>query len=162
MRHKRVLHGLERDIQNHIAVETLENIERGMPPEELETIFDPGFKVTAGRVSTGNWSLFSSRQIIFSSGRVDGAGPGELITLKLEVRNFGKRIEIFAVRHCCFAVVMQDMARVVSVHMIAYERETPVKRPHHAVGGPESQTIFPIEHPALVSFSDHEERSISR
>jgi two-component system NtrC family sensor kinase len=41
---------------------------RGMEPAELETIFDPGFKVTAGRVSTGNWSLFSSRQIIFEHG----------------------------------------------------------------------------------------------
>jgi len=41
---------------------------RGMEPEELENIFDPGFKVTAGRVSTGNWSLFSSRQIIFEHG----------------------------------------------------------------------------------------------
>ena len=41
---------------------------RGMEPSELETIFDPGFKVTAGRVSTGNWSLFSSRQIIFEHG----------------------------------------------------------------------------------------------
>jgi signal transduction histidine kinase len=41
---------------------------RGMDESELETIFDPGFKVTAGRVSTGNWSLFSSRQIIFEHG----------------------------------------------------------------------------------------------
>jgi signal transduction histidine kinase len=41
---------------------------RGMEAEELENIFDPGFKVTAGRVSTGNWSLFSSRQIVFEHG----------------------------------------------------------------------------------------------
>ena len=41
---------------------------RGMDDAELETIFDPGFKVTAGRVSTGNWSLFSSRQIVFEHG----------------------------------------------------------------------------------------------
>ncbi len=41
---------------------------RGMEECELETIFDPGFKVTAGRVSTGNWSLFSSRQIVFEHG----------------------------------------------------------------------------------------------
>src|SRR5258705_12841991 len=56
-----------------------------------------------------------------------------IFTLKLKVGDCRQRIEIFAVRHCCFAVVMQDMARVVSVHMIAYERETPVKRPHEAV-----------------------------
>jgi signal transduction histidine kinase len=40
----------------------------GMEESELETIFDPGFKVTAGRVSTGNWGLFSSRQIVFEHG----------------------------------------------------------------------------------------------
>lgn len=41
---------------------------RGMEDLELETIFDPGFRVTAGRVSTGNWSLFSARQIVFEHG----------------------------------------------------------------------------------------------
>jgi len=41
---------------------------QGMEESELETIFDPGFRVTAGRVSTGNWSLFSSRQIVFEHG----------------------------------------------------------------------------------------------
>jgi signal transduction histidine kinase len=40
----------------------------GMEGLELETIFDPGFRVTAGRVSTGNWSLFSARQIVFEHG----------------------------------------------------------------------------------------------
>jgi signal transduction histidine kinase len=40
----------------------------GMDGLELETIFDPGFRVTAGRVSTGNWSLFSARQIVFEHG----------------------------------------------------------------------------------------------
>jgi signal transduction histidine kinase len=46
----------------------IEDNGRGMDDVELETIFDPGFKVTAGRVSTGNWSLFSSRQIVFEHG----------------------------------------------------------------------------------------------
>ena len=46
----------------------IEDNGRGMDDAELETIFDPGFKVTAGRVSTGNWSLFSSRQIVFEHG----------------------------------------------------------------------------------------------
>jgi signal transduction histidine kinase len=46
----------------------IEDNGRGMEECELETIFDPGFKVTAGRVSTGNWSLFSSRQIVFEHG----------------------------------------------------------------------------------------------
>jgi signal transduction histidine kinase len=46
----------------------IEDNGRGMEAIELETIFDPGFRVLAGRVSTGNWSLFSSRQIVFEHG----------------------------------------------------------------------------------------------
>jgi signal transduction histidine kinase len=41
---------------------------RGLAPQEIETIFDPGFKVAHGRVSTGNWSMFSSRQIVREHG----------------------------------------------------------------------------------------------
>lgn len=41
---------------------------RGLEAEQVETIFDPGFKVIKGRVSTGNWSMFSSRQIIREHG----------------------------------------------------------------------------------------------
>ena len=37
---------------------------RGIGAEEMATLFDPSFKVAGGRVSTGNWSLFNSRQII--------------------------------------------------------------------------------------------------
>src|SRR5260370_9314814 len=33
--------------------------------------------------------------------------------------------------------------------------QTPVKGPHHAIGRPERQTVFPIEHPAPVSVSYH-------
>jgi two-component system, NtrC family, sensor kinase len=41
---------------------------RGLSDAELESIFDPGFKVIKGRVTTGNWSMFSSRQIIREHG----------------------------------------------------------------------------------------------
>ena len=41
---------------------------RGLEAREVETIFDPGFKVKQGRVSTGNWSMFSSRQIVREHG----------------------------------------------------------------------------------------------
>ncbi len=41
---------------------------KGMSAEELAGIFDPAFKVKGGRVSTGNWSLFSSRQIVREHG----------------------------------------------------------------------------------------------
>jgi signal transduction histidine kinase len=55
--------------QLNAAVEvTVQDFGRGMSPEELETIFDPSFKVANGRISTGNWSLFNSRQIVFEHG----------------------------------------------------------------------------------------------
>lgn len=41
---------------------------RGLGPTELQSIFDPEFKVAHGRVSTGNWSMFSSRQIVREHG----------------------------------------------------------------------------------------------
>lgn len=41
---------------------------RGLDEREMATIFDPGFKVRQGRVSTGNWSMFSSRQIVREHG----------------------------------------------------------------------------------------------
>jgi signal transduction histidine kinase len=41
---------------------------RGLDRQELKTIFDPGFKVAHGRVSTGNWGMFSSRQIVREHG----------------------------------------------------------------------------------------------
>lgn len=44
---------------------TIQDNGRGMRADEIETAFDPGFKVTEGRVASGNWSLFGSRQIVF-------------------------------------------------------------------------------------------------
>jgi signal transduction histidine kinase len=41
---------------------------RGMEPEEADTIFEPGFKVQGGRVLGGNWSLFTTRQIVHEHG----------------------------------------------------------------------------------------------
>ena len=46
----------------------IEDNGKGMSAEELAGIFDPAFKVKGGRVSTGNWSLFSSRQIVREHG----------------------------------------------------------------------------------------------
>jgi signal transduction histidine kinase len=59
----------------------------GMSPEEIESIFDPGFKVYGTRVSSGNWSLFNSRQIIFEHGgdiSIDSAvGKGTTVCVTL-------------------------------------------------------------------------------
>jgi signal transduction histidine kinase len=58
---------------------------RGMTKEEMENVFDPGFRVSADRMGTGNWSMFSSRQVIHEHGgeiRIDSA-PGEGTTVKV-------------------------------------------------------------------------------
>jgi len=47
---------------------TIRDNGRGMRPEEVENIFDPGFRVSEARVSSGNWSLFNVRQIVFEHG----------------------------------------------------------------------------------------------
>ncbi|MEP6716469.1 MAG: HAMP domain-containing sensor histidine kinase [Terriglobia bacterium] len=41
---------------------------RGMAPEDVATIFDPGFRVEHGRVLGGNWSLFTALQIVNEHG----------------------------------------------------------------------------------------------
>ena len=62
----------------------------GMSAEQIENIFDPGFKVVSGnRISSGNWSLFNSRQIIFEHGgdiRIDSVeGKGTTVWVTLPV-----------------------------------------------------------------------------
>jgi two-component system NtrC family sensor kinase len=55
--------------QKELLVEVeIEDTGHGLAPEQVECIFDPGFKVVEGRVSTGNWNMFSSRQIIREHG----------------------------------------------------------------------------------------------
>ncbi len=58
---------------------------RGMTQDEVDNVFDPGFRVSADRVGTGNWSMFSSRQVIHEHGgeiRIHSA-PGEGTTVKV-------------------------------------------------------------------------------
>ncbi len=63
----------------------------GIPPDELARLFDPGFQIAEGRVSTGNWSLFTARQVIQEQGgeiRVSseiGRGTTFLVTLPSEM-----------------------------------------------------------------------------
>ncbi len=53
----------------HSQIEVLiQDNGRGISSETLAHIFDPGFKTVDGRVSTGNWSLFNSRQIVNEHG----------------------------------------------------------------------------------------------
>jgi signal transduction histidine kinase len=58
---------------------TIQDNGRGMTPEEVDDIFDPVFKVAENRVSSGNWSLFNTRQIVYEHGgdiRIDTAKGG--------------------------------------------------------------------------------------
>jgi len=41
---------------------------RGMSAEQAATVFEPSFKVEGGRISSGNWSLFNTRQIVYEHG----------------------------------------------------------------------------------------------
>ncbi|MEW5979419.1 MAG: GAF domain-containing protein [Acidobacteriota bacterium] len=47
---------------------TIRDDGKGMDSEEAAKLFEPAFKVKAGRVTASNWSLFSSRQIIQEHG----------------------------------------------------------------------------------------------
>jgi signal transduction histidine kinase len=63
---------------------------RGIGPEELERVFDPGFRVVGGRVAAGNWSLFGARQIIRSHGGdiriASQPGKGTTVEIRLPLR----------------------------------------------------------------------------
>ena len=58
-----------------------------IPSERLARLFDPEFHVSEGRVTTGNWSLFSARRLVLEQGgdiRVEsrpGAGTTFVVTL---------------------------------------------------------------------------------
>jgi signal transduction histidine kinase len=66
---------------------TIQDMGRGIAPEKLARIFDPMFEVADGRVSTGNWSLFTSRQFIKDHGgdmRIQSEeGRGTTVTVLL-------------------------------------------------------------------------------
>ncbi len=66
---------------------TIQDSGRGIAPEKLARIFDPMFEVAEGRVSTGNWSLFTSRQFIKDHGgdmRIQSQeGRGTTVTVHL-------------------------------------------------------------------------------
>jgi signal transduction histidine kinase len=75
-----------RQIHSQVEV-TVEDNGKGMSAQELANIFDPAFKVKGDRVSTGNWGLFSSRQIVREHGgdieiqSTPGQGTKVLVTL---------------------------------------------------------------------------------
>jgi signal transduction histidine kinase len=50
--------------QNRHVEVRIRDAGKGFIKEALTGIFEPGFREEGGRVSTGNWGLFSARQII--------------------------------------------------------------------------------------------------
>jgi signal transduction histidine kinase len=66
---------------------TIRDNGRGMSPEEADGIFDPSLKIEGGRVASGNWSLFNSRQIVYEHGgeirlnTAEGAGTSMSVIL---------------------------------------------------------------------------------
>ena len=55
--------------QNDRTIEvSVQDDGRGLSAEELESIFEPSFKVKGTRIVTGNWSLFSARQMARAHG----------------------------------------------------------------------------------------------
>jgi signal transduction histidine kinase len=63
----------------------------GMAPKQLQTIFDPGFRVAEDRVVSGNWSMFGARQIVREHGGdiriASGEGRGTTVTVTLPLNN---------------------------------------------------------------------------
>jgi signal transduction histidine kinase len=62
---------------------------RGIPPGQLAHIFDPAFQTSHGRMASGNWSMFNSRQIVREHGgdilitSSEGVGTRVTVTLPL-------------------------------------------------------------------------------
>ncbi len=75
-----------RQTDSHVQV-IIQDDGKGMRSEEVSRLFDPAFRVQAGRVSTGDWSLFSSRQIIQEhGGQIEiqsSVGKGTLVRVAL-------------------------------------------------------------------------------
>jgi signal transduction histidine kinase len=68
---------------------TIRDNGRGMTSEQADNAFEPSFKVAEGRVSSGNWSLFNARQIVYEHGgdiRIETAtGQGTALHITLPV-----------------------------------------------------------------------------
>jgi signal transduction histidine kinase len=63
---------------DHAVEIVVQNNGRRLSTEELESIFEPTFKVEGTRIATGNWSLFSARQMARAHGG------------RVEIRSFGE------------------------------------------------------------------------
>lgn len=72
----------------------IEDNGRGLSADELQTIFDPGFRESGGRMAAGNWSMFNSRQIVREHGGEisisSNQGQGTQVTVTLPLDGSGE------------------------------------------------------------------------
>jgi signal transduction histidine kinase len=79
--------GIETRVRGSQVEVTIRDNGRGMSADEADTIFEPSLKVADGRVSSGNWGLFNSRQIVYEHGgdirleTAEGQGTSVRVTL---------------------------------------------------------------------------------
>jgi signal transduction histidine kinase len=70
----------------------------GLDAAQAATIFDPAFKASGGRIGTGNWSMFSARQIVRQHGgdiRVSSAaGRGTTVYVTLPITTAAKGMSV--------------------------------------------------------------------
>jgi signal transduction histidine kinase len=70
----------------------IEDNGRGVKANDLESIFDPAFRVEGGRIAAGNWGLFNSRQIVREHGGeiriLSSEGHGTRVTITLPYDSF--------------------------------------------------------------------------
>jgi hypothetical protein len=70
----------------------------------------------------------SARQIVDGGRRVDGASPGQdVLSIKLKIRNVRQRVELFAAAQYFFGVLLEDVARVISVDVLSYKLYAPLE-----------------------------------
>lgn len=76
-------------VDGQYVVVRVEDNGRGLAPDQVAGIFDPGFRVENDRVSTGNWSMFSSRQIVREHGGdihlASSVGAGTRVDVRLPI-----------------------------------------------------------------------------
>jgi len=85
---------LSTSVEDHTVAIRIADNGRGLSPDEVANIFDPGIRESGGRMAAGNWSMFNSRQIVREHGGdiaiASHQGRGTLVTVTLPLGETGK------------------------------------------------------------------------
>lgn len=75
-----------RQVPDGVEIQVEDN-GHGIEKEKLSQIFDPGFQETSGRMASGNWSMFTARQVVREHGGeisiTSQLGSGTKVTIEL-------------------------------------------------------------------------------